>query len=481
MRDKLWKKTEYPLRNVGLGVQGNVLLSEEERADHLHILGTTGEGKSRFIEHLIRGDIKQGNGVCLLDPTDRAETAYNILRYCQSISFKKVCLIDPHTIHLNRITCLQPFHYQKSLRTASVAGLMDTVRVLFQTRDASDTPRIQRYLSALLHVLIAAEMTLHEAIYFTDFHNGTYSRRRNFILDQIDDLNRHKITLESVFRDFTKWQMYFSSSINRLEPYFDSTLDLMYGADTGIDFIKMITEGWVILVNLYSGLGFEPIHSRLLGTTVINEIIFALDRLRNRGWKGVYYLYVDEAGRYANRNLADLLAYKRKSGLRVTVAHQYFSQFDDKYVLDAIKNLCKIKVMFNTPDPDDRKIMIKSLGYGGMIPPDLATYANKDLPKKTAIIKIGKTDPQRFQVPEVPDIKIKKKDQDEFVLKLLTNDWNKSPKQVESQFEQRFSSLPSKPGARTNSSASSNPVWHNPTSSSKAPPKNGGRGASKKS
>jgi len=373
---------------VGVGVQGEVLISEEERVDHVHILGTTGEGKSRFIEHLIRGDIVAGNGVCLLDPTDRAETCYNILRWCASQGFTKICLIDPHTIHsLNRITCLQPLHRQKSYESASVANILDSVRILFQTKDAADTPRIQRYLSALLHVLWQSEMTLHEAIYFTDFRNPIYRARRKYILDQCDELDRNRITIEDAFDNYTRWQMYFSSTVNRLEPFFDSTLDLMYGSDTGIDFIKMITEGWVILVNLYSGLGFEPIHTRLLGTTVINELIFALDRLRNRGWRGVYYLYIDEAGRFANRNLADLLAYKRKSGLRVTVAHQYFGQFEDKTVLDAVKNLTKIKVMFNTPNPSDRLEMVKSLGYGGDIPPALAQYANQDLPKQTAVVQ----------------------------------------------------------------------------------------------
>lgn len=101
-----------------------------------------------------------------------------------------------------------------------------------------------------------------------------------------------------------------------------------------------------------------------------------------RDW--LYYLYVDEAGRYANRNLADLLAHKRKSGLRVTLAHQSFSQFDDKYVLEGIKQYTDIKIMFNTPSYNDRMEMIKALGYGGDIPHEAATFANQNLPKTTS-------------------------------------------------------------------------------------------------
>jgi hypothetical protein len=425
--------SRYALRELGSGLE----ISEEERESHLHILGTTGEGKSRLIEHLIRGDIKQGNGVCFLDPTDRAETAYSILRYCASIGFEKVILIDPH---LHKLPCVQPFNYKQVYRNASVSNVMDIVRVLFMTKDAAETPRIQKYLSALLHCLLNAGMTLHEAIYFTDFRH--FAHERDHILSKSDKLDRHRLILEDVFRSYPHWEMYFSSTMNRLEPFFNSQLDLMFGSEEGLNFTKLITEGWVILVNLYSGLGFEPIHTRLLGTTVINEVIFALDRLRNRGWRGVYYLYIDEAGRYANRNLADLLAYKRKSGLRVAVAHQFFSQFEDRQVLDAVKQLCKYKIMFDVPNPGDRLEMMKLLGYGGDIPPHLAVYANQNLPKQNAIVKPAKGTPQRIKIVDVPDAKVSREALDSYMAKILGQPWYKTPQEIQHEFKTR---IPPKP------------------------------------
>ncbi|HKS28734.1 MAG TPA: hypothetical protein VJS44_12985 [Pyrinomonadaceae bacterium] len=475
-------RSNYPLLIVGQADQRVVRISQEERDSHFHILGTTGEGKSKLIEHLIRGDIKQGNPVFFLDPTDRAETAYSILKYCAKIGFEKVVLIDPHLIHShNRVCTLQPFHYQKTYKNATVSSIADTVRVLFQTRDAAETPRIQRYISAILHSLWNAEMTLHEAVYFTEYRNPLYQARRRYILGQSDELDRHRLALEEVFTTRAMFLNEFQSTVRRLEPFFDSTLDLMFGADKGIDFIKLITEGWVVLVNLYSGMGFEPIHTRLLGTTVINELIFALDRLRGRGWKGVSYLYIDEAGRYANRNLADLLAYKRKSGLRVTVAHQYFGQFEDKQVLDAVKNLTKIKVMFDTPNPSDRMEMIKALGYGGNIPPVLANYANQDLPKQYAIIKKPKQPPVRVKITDVPEVKMKQKVLDDFIFKLIANnEYYRHPDDIRKQFEQRFGALSPRKGKRADRPADSHPIWDHQASSAKAPAKNGRKRASKK-
>jgi hypothetical protein len=322
-------------------------------------------------------------------------------------------------------------------------------------------------------------MTLHEAAYFTEYKNST--ARRKEILSASDPLDRHRLALEEVFETYYRFNTEFASTVRRLEPFFDSTLDLMFGADSGIDFIKMITEGWVILVNLYSGLGFEPIHTRLLGTTIINELIFALDRLRNRGWRGVHYLYIDEAGRYANRNLADLLAYKRKSGLRVTLAHQYFKQFEDGTVLDAVKNLTKTKVMFDTPNPADRLEMVKLLGYGGDVSRAQAEYANADLSKQYAIIKKPKQSPVKVRIGDVPDVKLTRKAQDEFIFKLLNHEWYRTPDDIRRQFEARFSE-PNTPTprkrTRADGAASSNPMWDQPAGGAKAPRQAGKRKSS---
>src|SRR5688500_6675565 len=45
-----------------------VLLSERPRLEHAHVIGTTGGGKTNFLEHMIRQDISDGRGVCVVDP-----------------------------------------------------------------------------------------------------------------------------------------------------------------------------------------------------------------------------------------------------------------------------------------------------------------------------------------------------------------------------------------------------------------------------
>src|SRR5262249_4065988 len=45
-----------------------VFLSERARLEHGHCIGTTGGGKTRFLEHCIKQDVASGRGVCVIDP-----------------------------------------------------------------------------------------------------------------------------------------------------------------------------------------------------------------------------------------------------------------------------------------------------------------------------------------------------------------------------------------------------------------------------
>jgi hypothetical protein len=318
---------------------------------------------------------------------------------------------------------------------------MDTLRVLYKTSDAADTPRIQRYLPALLRILWSSKATLYDSIYFTQ---KLFINQREQMYEHLDPQDKDVMMIEDVYKTRLT-QENFQSTVNRLQPFYDDTMKLIFGSPEGINFPKMILEGWVILVNLYSGFGFEPIHTRLLGTTIINELIFGLDRLRNRGWRGVYYLYIDEAGRYANRNLADLLAYKRKSGLRVTIAHQYFNQFEDKYVLDAINNLCKLKIAFYIPNREDRDKFVRS-AYGGDLADRDVSHVLSGQKKQYAVIKKPKHPAHIVRIQDVRPVEVSKENLAEYIKQIYKNEWYRTPKEITEGFN-RFNTQPQPPSS----------------------------------
>jgi len=45
-----------------------VRLTPEEREAHMHVIGSSGSGKSKFLEQMIREDLGNRQGFCLIDP-----------------------------------------------------------------------------------------------------------------------------------------------------------------------------------------------------------------------------------------------------------------------------------------------------------------------------------------------------------------------------------------------------------------------------
>jgi hypothetical protein len=420
--------------NSGLRVLGHsedgVLRVAEERRTHTHIIAGTREGKSKFLEKNIQLDIdrliRNDPGACgltLLDPTDSGETAYNVLKYCIRRGFERVCLIDPyHYSQFGKVACINPFKGKESNKWADISSINNTLQVTSEIRDQAQTKRIQRYLRALLSVLWDAGCTLSDLEYFTDLHNPLYAMKRKEILGKVYEFDRHRILLESVYKNVMTYRD-FESTVRRVEDLLDEPIRSMFSHQKGVDFVQMIREKWVVLVNLDADGPLEPIHTRLLGTAVVNEIISALHRMRHtRNWGKPYYLYIDEAADYANRKLARVLSHKGKTGLRVYLAHQYAGQFEDKFVLDSVMVNCPTKVMMNLSGRVDRDLMTRMM-YGGDIPDRDASFANSNLPKQTMIYKAPKGAPKRYRVADcfTPDISYSK--EKEFIEKLLDKDW----------------------------------------------------------
>ena len=258
----------------------------------------------------------------------------------------------------------------------------------------------------------------------------------------------------------------FGSTIRRLDPFYNHPmLKLMFGTREKIDFTKLIADGWVILVNLHRGYGITPMHTKLIGTAVINELIFAIETLRvdkeKQGkWRGRYYLYIDEAGEYANDKLVDLLYYKRQAGLAVILAHQINAQFQTPEVKEAVQGLTRMKVAFYQPLLKDRLETARML-YGGNIPDKEAEFALKKLRKQHAVIM---TDDREPRFVRIADVSADKDPPREFVEQLYTQDFYLDPNEIIHDQKQRLyentneirindtsrkSAAPSKKGAKT--------------------------------
>ncbi len=68
-------------------------IKERNRRGHMYIIGKTGTGKSTLIENMVISDIKQGNGLALIDP--HGDLAENVLQYVPRRRVEDVIYFNP--------------------------------------------------------------------------------------------------------------------------------------------------------------------------------------------------------------------------------------------------------------------------------------------------------------------------------------------------------------------------------------------------
>jgi hypothetical protein len=420
-------KTKQPLRKIS-----NELFFSEEQRPNIHIIGSSRQGKSRFIEWLMREDVDRGIGCCLLDPTAGGETAYRMLAYCTEQKRDKVLFIDPAHVDypFKKVVGLQPFRYDREgkewpkLKRISVDTLMSAVRSLYNVKDPAEQSRVERYLPSVFTALYDAKRPLVDAKYLS---NRLYKEQQDEILSMTDEETR--IDIEEALNGPLPIYNNYQSTVNRLIRFRRGLLDKMFSVTRGVNWMKVVRDHWTVIVNLDS---LDFFDARLLGTYIIAELETAKKRLNRimddqrdvneRGAYPPYYLYADEAYMFASQSVKNMLDLKQKMNFKLTLAHHTGAQFDDPAVYDSIKTNCDITVQFYVRGRKDRDDMAKEM-YGGDIDPSDASYANTSLAKRQAVIKIGKGNPVRDYIPEVPPPDVTKEELQDYILELYRNDW----------------------------------------------------------
>jgi energy-coupling factor transporter ATP-binding protein EcfA2 len=103
-------------------------IKEEDRNKHMYVIGKTGMGKSTLLENLAIQDIRNGNGVCFVDP--HGTTAEKLLKYIPENRIKDVIYFAPFdTRYPMSLNVLE--HIEADKRHLVSSGLMDTFKKVF--------------------------------------------------------------------------------------------------------------------------------------------------------------------------------------------------------------------------------------------------------------------------------------------------------------------------------------------------------------
>ncbi len=323
---------EGPGTYIGMGqyrgVQRKVYIPYEDRRRHVYIIGKTGVGKSQLLLDMSLQDIRDGKGVCVIDP--HGDLIDEIVQYIPANRAEDVIYFDPSDyerpmgMNIMEATGEQEQH----LMTTSIINLM--YKLYDPQRTGIIGPRFEHSVrNAMLTVAAEPGSTFVEVV-----RALTDSKYVQELLPKVQDpvIKRYWTDQIAQTSDFHKSEVldYIVSKFGRFVT--NKLIRNVIGqSKSAFDFRKVMDEGKIVLVNLSKGkLGEE--NSNFLGLVIVPKILIAamsrqaIPEEKRRD----FYLYVDEFQNFATPDFATILSEARKYHLNLTVANQFIGQVEEE-------------------------------------------------------------------------------------------------------------------------------------------------------
>lgn len=366
---------------LGHGVNERpICIAPEERQAHMHIIGSSGSGKSKFLEWLIRQDLMERQGFCLIDPHG---TLYrDVLNYC---AYK---VLDHEVVLLNlsdptHILGFNPFkRVQQGDISVQVDRRISATMHAWGVENTDETPTLERTLRLIYTALIEQGLSFHHAQYLIDFNSHEI---RSELVRQIDSslVRREWDELQGLKpKDFRSEVL---SAKNRLFRLLTSkTLSRFLNASgANLSLADIIENGKVLLVNLAPSDYLSAENAKVFGALLVNEFFeVARRRVPKYGQElKPYFLYLDEFQTFVSLDITKMLDQVRKYKLFAVLAHQRFGQMG-KDLCDAVLANCRIKAVFGGLPAESARMMAEELFIGELDPTQVkvAIYQTKFWP-----------------------------------------------------------------------------------------------------
>jgi len=303
----------------------NAILNLVSRLRHLYILGATGYGKTKLIEALVRQDILNNNGFCLIDP--HGDLIQNLL-YFIARDFPQA-----ESGELGQqLILIEPFNQEWSVGFNPLEGngrhfpvvleLLEILRKFWS--NGYWGPRMDELLRNTLITLCENNLTLlearplltHEGFRQRLVQNVSFGEVRDYWLYRYNPLSDR---MQSVYRE---------PVLNKISTFVtDPSIYRILGQrQSTINFREAMDQGKWIFINLSKGQLRENI--RLLGTLLLTKIKQAvLSRVDTQeDNRRPFFVFVDEFQNFITEDFENILSEARKFRLGLTIAHQNLDQ-----------------------------------------------------------------------------------------------------------------------------------------------------------
>jgi hypothetical protein len=308
--------------NMFRGKRTDVYIEGEARFRHLYIIGQTGTGKSVQLDSLIKQDIRNGEGICVVDP--HGDLAEDALGWVPRERADDVIVFDPadgerpmglnllegDTVEEKDFIALEAMNMMIGLFGNEIFG-----------------PRIQDYFRN-------GCLTLMD-----DPDGGALTDIVRLFTDEPWQQYKVSKVKNPIVKSFWTNQMANTGAREKAEmiPYFaakfgafitNQTMRNILGqTKSAFNFADVMDNKKILLVKLAKGL-VGDINANLLGMIFVNKIQVAAMRRQNMAKEDrvPFYLYVDEFQNFITDSFESILSEARKYKLGLIIAHQYIDQ-----------------------------------------------------------------------------------------------------------------------------------------------------------
>ncbi len=346
--------------------------TQDNRMNHMHVLGGTGAGKTTLIENLVKFDLEQKDppGMVLIDGEG------DLIRKLSRMQ----CFHPEHGKWRDRIIIINP----KDIHNPPALNVFDLKKDRFGGYDEvmkeQVTAGVIQTFDYLFNGLLGADLTAKQGVFFK------YIARLMLALPEALGRNATILDMMNLMSDHAPYQkaiellppiqrMWFEKDF--VQPSFNATRDqiryrlaailenptiarLFTQPETKIDIFAELNRGAIILVD--TGKDFlkdaSPHFGRIFISLVL-QAVFERAAMPAKERKNTY-LIIDEAGKYFDSNIDEFLTSARKYRCGCVFAHQYLEQANPSLRASLAANTGSKFV--SRPSDADARIMARDMG-----------------------------------------------------------------------------------------------------------------------
>jgi len=312
------------------GDEKKILMTDSDRRRHFYVIGQTGTGKSFFMLNQVVQDMKQGKGLCVVDP--HGEFVDGVLERVPADRIEDVIVFDPGDVA--RPSGLNMLEYNFD-RPEEKTFIVNEIQSIFNRLFSEESmgPMFEQYMRNAL--LLLMEDAKHEPPTLMEVP-------RIFTDEDFRAKKLARITNPAVI-DF--WEKEASKTtgdqgLANIAPYITSKFGNFISNDymrpiigqtkSSFNFREVMDTNKILLVNLAKG-KIGDINSGLLGMIVTGRLLLAAlsraDMVESE--RKDFYLYIDEFQNFTTDSISVILSEARKYKLNLILAHQFIAQLTD--------------------------------------------------------------------------------------------------------------------------------------------------------